>query len=147
MTSTNLSPFVRRTLYHRLLRASLLIALVGLFALPIFLGVWHWSGPVALQAAVISWLACVGGAVTGQMIAPPVTSHENVMVGVWSGMFARLGLPIATVLAMFLLRQDLLVAGAGYYLVIFYLATLAVDRGTVLWSLASISPSVGRISS
>lgn len=147
MTSTNSRPFVRRPIYHRFVRATLLTTLLAVGSLPIFWAVWTWAGPVSLQAALIAWLACVGGSVTGQFLAPAAISHENIMAGIWSGMFARLALPIATVVAMFVLRQDLLVAGAGYYLVFFYLATLAVDRGTLLWSISSVAPPVGRLSS
>jgi hypothetical protein len=89
------------------------------------------SGRVGLLAACLAALSCYLGALGALLLANWFRGPKNLLPRVLAGMSLRMTIPMAAVLGVQLSRSPLAEAGFVYYVLMFYLVTLAVETG--LW--------------
>lgn len=87
------------------------------------------SGRMGLGAACLAALSCYLGATGALLLAHWFRGPKNLLPRVLGGMFLRMTVPLAAVLGVQLTRSPLAEAGFVYYLLMFYLVTLAVETG------------------
>jgi hypothetical protein len=97
------------------------------------IGYAHSGGSGCLAAAVAAGLTLIGAesALLATRLSSPATGYAGAkaLKGMLFGMMLRLGFPLAGSLVIRLHGDELLRAGALYYLVVFYLITLATEIG------------------
>jgi hypothetical protein len=99
------------------------------------LAVFGLVGPIAgyvfgtksLAAAAAAGLLCYAGALVGMVIRHSSKLSLLPVAAFLAGMSARMGIPLVSAFAIHLHRGPLAEAGLLYYLVVFYLVTLAAD--------------------
>ena len=103
------------------------------------LGCWVLAGPVAylvsgsvgLLASGAAGLCCSLGAFGTLMLTHWFRGPTGLLPRVLGGMFIRMAVPLAAAMGVQLSQSPLADAGFLYYLLMFYLVTLAVETG--LW--------------
>jgi hypothetical protein len=86
-----------------------------------------FGGLVGLIAAIVAAAVCLAGALLALIIRGFLTGPESALAALVLGMATRMGLPLASGLAIHLHGGPLAEAGFLYYLVVFYPITLAVE--------------------
>jgi hypothetical protein len=89
------------------------------------------SGRTGLVAACAAAVFCCLGAFGALLVARWFRGPNGLLPRVLGGMFMRMTIPLAAVLGVQLSRSPLADAGFVYYVLVFYLVTLAVETG--LW--------------
>ena len=74
-------------------------------------------------AALVCWAGAIGGMLTSQWFRGP----QHLLAGVLSGMAFRMALPLAVCMVAFVRGGTLVESGFVFYVLAFYLMTLAVD--------------------
>ena len=87
---------------------------------------WH-SGGIGLLAAGTSATVCLIGRVGGLVASDHCRGPSRALHGLACSMAARTGLPLLLAIAMRFQDGALFKAGGVYYLLVFYLAALAVE--------------------
>ena len=90
----------------------------------------HLGGSVALAAAALAGGLCLAGAAAAVVIADRLRGPSGALAALWLGMALRTGVPFVVGIAVHLHGGPLAQAGLLWYLVVFYLVSLAV--GTFL---------------
>lgn len=88
---------------------------------------WWTGGEMALLAAALSALICGASAAAALACAALFRSPDLALLQVASGMFLRMGVPLALVLVIHHFGGPLADAGMVYYLLTFYLVTLVAE--------------------
>jgi hypothetical protein len=92
---------------------------------------WKLSGRVGLAAAALAagccWLGAAGGGLVGGLVGRCVREPGRAGFEFLSGMIVRMGVPLACALAVQSRNAVLANVGLLYYLVFFYLVTLAIE--------------------
>jgi hypothetical protein len=86
-----------------------------------------FGGLVGLIASIVAAAVCLAGAMLALVIHGFLTGPESALAALVLGMATRMGLPLASGLAIHLHGGPLAEAGFLYYLVVFYPITLAVE--------------------
>jgi hypothetical protein len=86
-----------------------------------------FGGLVGLIASIVAAAVCLAGAMLALVIRGFLTGPESALAALVLGMATRMGLPLASGLAIHLHGGPLAEAGFLYYLVVFYPITLAVE--------------------
>jgi len=90
------------------------------------------SGAAGLAAAGGAALACGAGAGVALFASLRLRGAPHLVTALAIGMFARMGIPLVAILAVQLLGGALAQVGFMYYVLMFYLVTLAVETALVL---------------
>jgi len=104
----------------------------------------YMGGVEALRAAAVAALVCLAGSELGLAASLPFRNPQTLWLGVLLGMLPRLGIPLG--FAAFFSFQGGRLANAGflYYLLVFYLVSLAVETAVMVLR-ASVNPSSSRM--
>ncbi len=86
-----------------------------------------FSGPMALAAATVAAGLCLGGALGALVASHWLREPKYMLHMVLVGMALRMGLPLATGLALHFGGGPLAGAGMLYYLLVFYPVTLGIE--------------------
>jgi hypothetical protein len=109
-------------------------AVLGLVPLPVLLAIApiavHYAGIAGLAAAAVAAVLCLAGACPALVICNRLRKPNEALAGLLAGTLVRMGVPLMFGLAIHFCGGPLAEAGLIYYLLIFYLVTLAA--GTVL---------------
>jgi hypothetical protein len=89
------------------------------------------SGQIGILAAGMAAVCCGFGALGALLVAHWFRGPDRLLPRVLGGMTLRMSVPLACVLGVELGRGPLADAGFVYYVLVFYLVTLAVETG--LW--------------
>jgi hypothetical protein len=114
------------------------VVLVFLIVAPL---IAYLGGPASLVAAAVAAGVCLAGAAFGLVADGFRRDPADVVRPLLLSMAARMGLPLACGLAVQLRGGPLAEAGFLYYLVVFYLITLAVATTQTLSERRSDAPS------
>lgn len=90
---------------------------------------WGWSG---LGAGAAAALCCCIGAMVGLGMAWCFRGPGHLLAQVLVGMFGRMGVALASALIVQLVGGPLAEAGFVYYVLMFYLVTLAAETVAVV---------------
>ncbi len=93
-----------------------------------------WSGPIGLGAAALASGCCCVGAMGALCVAPWFRGPHRLLASVLVGMSVRMGVALTAALIVQLGGGPLADAGFVYYLLVFYLVTLAVETVVVVRS-------------
>ena len=102
---------------------------------------WLLSGPWGPAAAGVAAAVCWLGAAAALEATIRVTRRQHVLAGMMVGMALRMGIPLASVIAVYLGGGPLMQAGVLYYFLFFYPLTLAVETALSLPRPADAKPS------
>jgi hypothetical protein len=87
------------------------------------------SGQIGLLAAGTAAVCCYLGAIGALLLAHWFRGPDGLLPRVLGGMFVRMSVPLACALGVQLGHGPLADAGFVYYVLVFYLVTLAVETG------------------
>lgn len=108
-------------------RAAILVSVVALtYAVAGPVG-WHVSGAMGLWASGVAAGVCLLGATLALVVSYRLRDPQRALTGMLLGMLLRMGIPLGFAAGMFLFGGVLAEAGVFYYLVAFYLVTLAAE--------------------
>ncbi len=91
-----------------------------------------WSGGIGLEAAALASGCCCAGALGTLCVAPWLRAPHHLLASVLVGMAVRMGVALAAAVVVQLGGGPLAEAGFVYYLLMFYLVTLAVETAVVV---------------
>ncbi len=99
----------------------------------------RYQGGPGLLAAGVPAVVCLVGALAALTISYSVRGPNRALLGLVLPMSVRTGLPLVLAVVMRLVDGPLVKAGGVYYLLVFYLAALAVEMPLSLGSLKASS--------
>ena len=108
-------------------RCAALLSVVAAALLLVGLVAWWRGGPDALTAAALSAMACGLCTAAALACAAIFRSPDMALLQMLAGMFLRMGVPLVLVLVVNHFGGRLADAGMVYYLLTFYLITLAAE--------------------
>jgi hypothetical protein len=85
------------------------------------------AGNMGLLALAVAALACVGGAVCGELASLAFPRQEEALLRLLLSMLCRLFIPMAVLVVVVVRGPALLAAGAAYYFIVQYLLMLAIE--------------------
>jgi hypothetical protein len=85
------------------------------------------AGNMGLLALAVAALACVGGAVCGELASLAFSRPEEALLRLLLSMLCRLFIPMAVLVVVVVRGPALLAAGAAYYFIVQYLLMLAIE--------------------
>ena len=104
------------------------LALALLVGAAIVIPVAYWRAAFAgVWAATIAWTICILSGLLALWLIQRFNGPDKVVKQVLSGTLVRMSLPLAAVLVVHLYGGTLAEAGFVYYILAFYLITLAVE--------------------
>ena len=106
-------------------------AMLLLFAAVAPIAYWLSERDGLLAAGLAAWI-CLVPSVLALILGELFRSSVYYLGALLAGMFIRMAIPLAAVLVMVRRGGDIVNAGAGYYVIGFYLAALLVDTVLVL---------------
>lgn len=90
------------------------------------------AGLAGVAAAAIAAGACLAGAMSAAVISGWFRNPEHALYEVLFGLMFRMAVPLALCMVVMLRGGRLVEAGFPYYVLIFYLATLAISTAMSL---------------
>ena len=88
---------------------------------------YRLQGGSGLSAAAVAAVVCLVSAIGGMLLSQCLGGPNHAIAGVLSGMMLRMGLPLAVCMIVYLQSGALAEAGFVFYVLAFYLVTLAID--------------------
>jgi hypothetical protein len=103
------------------------------------------NGSDGLRAAAIAAVCCWLGAQFSLLIAAMIRGGATLMTRIWLGMIARAMFPLVVGTALHLRDPQLAAAGLIFYVLVFYMVTLAADTALLLSQVPeSVAPRKAR---
>jgi hypothetical protein len=96
--------------------------------------VFYRSGGIGFEAAALAIGCCCIGALGTLCVAPWLRAPHHLLASVLVGMAVRMGVALAAAVVVQLRGGPLVEVGFVYYLLMFYLVTLAVETAVVVRS-------------
>lgn len=128
MNSSILSLTTRPSLIgHALRDAGLLLAVVGLMALPVGMMAYQGFGQMGLVSTGVAAAVCFGSAILSLVVALYFREPSQAVVGLLLGMGLRAGVPMLFGGYMTQIDHPLAAAGLFGQIVLFYLAGLCAE--------------------
>jgi hypothetical protein len=104
------------------------------------------DGAVGIQAAALAAIVCLSGSLLGLLIVNLARRRGQMLAGVLMSMAPRMGLPLGFCLLMHLRGGALVEAGIVFYVLAFYIVTLAVETWLLVDQLGLSQPGAGGLS-
>lgn len=111
---------------------------VGAIVLPV---AWVAGGFASVVAALNAWFVAFAAAMSALIVTARLKRQQNVLPAVLGGMLIRMTLPLTAAIFVDLNFPALVASGWLGYLVVFYLAALALETWLALPQLASAAAS------
>ncbi len=105
------------------------LLVVWLLLAPLAIGV---SGTFGLQAALLAALCCWLGAQFSLLIAALIRGGASLLQRILLGLVARAMFPLVVGTALHIRNPELATAGLIFYVLVFYMVTLAVDTALLI---------------
>lgn len=93
---------------------------------------YYFHGAAGVWAASLSTGVCLAGSIVALLAADRFSGPDHALVGVLGAMLVRMGVPLAFCVVVYVRGGQLVAAGALIYLLVVYLATLAVETWMAL---------------
>lgn len=108
-------------------RASLLGVLLSLLLIPVALVGFALSGMSGVMVATFSMLACLASGLLAMVAAEIARQFNQRLASMLLAMGIRTSLPMAVLIAVYVRGGPIVDAGMAFYLLVFYLAVLAIE--------------------
>ena len=108
-------------------RASLLSGLLLLLLIPVASVGFALSGPSGVMVASFSMLICLASGLLAMVAAEIARQFNQQLASLLLAMGIRTSLPMAVLIAVYIRGGAIVDAGMAFYLLVFYLAVLAIE--------------------
>lgn len=113
-------------------RLAVLVGVAALSLTAVAPVAWSLAGGDGVAAATAGCGACTLAAALALTLGQLISANEAPLAHLGGGLFVRMTLPLAYALVLMKTSPALVAAGGLYYLVVFYLVTLAVETALTL---------------
>ncbi len=93
---------------------------------------FYLRGGAGIWAASAATAVCLAGCVVAMLVSDRFSGPDHALVGVLGAMLVRMGVPLVFCVLVYARGGELVAAGALFYLLVVYLATLAVETWMAL---------------